>query len=117
MAKSIDSRLEKLEKAVGGVTETTDDIRLLDHYNNLVDGVAIRTPSRKREGLALLADGSEKPIVYEPGWQNLFSTVINDKDGLMDNFPKQLSCAEGKLRMRSERNISTVRLEKASTAL
>lgn len=68
----LSNRLKKIEKATQSKRIDIESLKLFDSCMMAVDGDVVVMPTAESEGLARLANGTEKAIIYEPDWQNLF---------------------------------------------
>lgn len=64
---TLERRIAKLE----GVVETDPGIILFDSTGRQIEGEIVRMPTVDTDGEALLADGTQRPIVYEDNWKNI----------------------------------------------
>jgi hypothetical protein len=87
---NIENRLRNAESVIKARHRSKGEIVLYKEFGEAVDGVVVIMPSIDKEGLAKLADGTEKPIIYEPDWDYLCDVWIYKANGnflFLDNNP------------------------------
>lgn len=72
---NLTGRLNKVDVRIREHHKSKGEIVLYDEFGEQVEGRIASMPSIEKDGLAKLADGTEKPIVYESNWQR-------DRDGI-----------------------------------
>lgn len=79
--KSVESRVERLEKTAAGKALEPGDLLIIDDTDQKVEAVVVKMPTPEADGLARLPDGTEPAIMYESNWRDIddvFTVVFLD---------------------------------------
>ena len=69
--KSVESRIEKLEKSTAGKALEPSELLIIDDTDQKAEGVIVRMPTPEADGIARLADGTERAVMYESDWRDI----------------------------------------------
>jgi len=103
---NLSSRLDKIENLVKSRQVEKSLIALYNEFGKPVDGEVVKMPMSEAEGVARLADGTEKPIIYEAGWNNGID-IFQDETLIIDN-ETEIDDVSGKLIIRNKDNTKLV---------